>query len=420
MTRVTVVNPQDFPGGASSGGGDGAILDGAAPTIKATVKNYTNSKPLTVVTVDTNGDYVSAGGGGLTDAQLRASAVPVSGTFYPVTQPVSIAAAVGVTDNAGSLTVDGTFWQATQPVSGTFWQVTQPVSGPLTDAQLRAAVVPVSDGAGSLTVDGTFWQATQPVSGTFWQAAQPVTDNASSLTVDAPVATPVFVRLSDGAAAIATLPVSGPVTDTQLRATPVPVSGTVTASQATGTNLHTVVDSGAITATLATVSDSTKLEDAASTTGDRGTVVLFVRNDLFANLTDANADYGLPSIDVAGRQQVREINNLYATTLSGANASVTLTIGAAGAGLFHYITSVEIVNINPTAAAIAGSAVTLSYTSTNIPGSPVWTAGNALAAGAEKVVARMTYPGAIKTTTAATATTLLLQLLERVVFVVSQ
>lgn len=35
-----------------------------------------------------------------------------------------------------------------------------------------------------------------------------VGDNSGSLTVDAPVATPVFVRLSDGAAAISTLPVS--------------------------------------------------------------------------------------------------------------------------------------------------------------------------------------------------------------------
>lgn len=38
--------------------------------------------------------------------------------------------------------------------------------------------------------------------------AVPVTDNAGSLTVDAPVATPVFVRLSDGASAISTMPVS--------------------------------------------------------------------------------------------------------------------------------------------------------------------------------------------------------------------
>lgn len=74
--------------------------------------------------------------GPLTDTQLRASAVPVSlasvpshavtnagtfavqvtsapttavtGTFWPATQPVSIAAAVPITDNSGSLTVDGT------------------------------------------------------------------------------------------------------------------------------------------------------------------------------------------------------------------------------------------------------------------------------------------------------------------------
>ena len=46
---------------------------------------------------------------GLTDAQLRAVAVPVSGTFF---------------------------------------QATQPVSGPLTDAQLRAAVVPVAEATG--------------------------------------------------------------------------------------------------------------------------------------------------------------------------------------------------------------------------------------------------------------------------------
>lgn len=99
-----------------------------------------------------------AGGGGLTDTELRATAVPVSGTFYPVTQPVS-----------------GTFWQATQPVSGTFWQATQPVSGTLTvnvgltDAQLRAVAVPVS---------GTFWQATQPVSA----ASLPLPSGASTET----------------------------------------------------------------------------------------------------------------------------------------------------------------------------------------------------------------------------------------------
>lgn len=43
---------------------------------------------------------------------------------------------------------------------------------------------------------------------TIANASLPVTDNGSSLTVDAPVGTPVFVRLSDGTSAITTLPVS--------------------------------------------------------------------------------------------------------------------------------------------------------------------------------------------------------------------
>lgn len=104
---------------------------------------------------------------------------------------------------------------------------TVPVSGPLTDTQLRATAVPVS---GTVTVGN---------------ASIPVTDNGGSLTVDAAVTTPVFVRLSDGASAITALPITdnggsltvdgsvtvsgtvtatGPLTDTQLRATAVPVS----------------------------------------------------------------------------------------------------------------------------------------------------------------------------------------------------
>lgn len=67
------------------------------------------------------------------------------------------------------------------------------------------------------------------------------------------------------------VPVSGPLTDTELRATPVPVSGTVTATvanatisgnvtvvQGTGTNLHAVIDSGTIT----TVSSVTAIANA--------------------------------------------------------------------------------------------------------------------------------------------------------------
>jgi len=58
-----------------------------------------------------------------------------------------------------------------------------------------AANVGAVDASGRLKVDAS-------------GVAVPVTDNSGSLTVDAPVGTPVYVRLSDGTTAIATLPVS--------------------------------------------------------------------------------------------------------------------------------------------------------------------------------------------------------------------
>lgn len=195
-------------------------------------------------------EIVSGGGGGstdgLTDEELRAAPVLVSGAFYPVTQPVSGTVAVSnfpsmqpVTDNGGSLTVDGTVGiSGTVPVSGPVTDAqlraapvpvsgTVAVTGPLTDAQLRAAVVPVSDGNGSLTVDGTFWPATQPVSIAATVAVSgPITDAQIRAT-----ALPV-----SGTFWQATQPVSGPLTDGQLRATAVPVSAPTLTKGAQGAN----------------------------------------------------------------------------------------------------------------------------------------------------------------------------------------
>jgi hypothetical protein len=120
---------------------------------------------------------------GLTDAQLRASAVPVdvSDRAARLLGVVSGAANVfHVDDNAGSLTVDapvGTPVASRLSDGAAFYKTN-------VDTQLPAALV-----GGRLSVDAS-------------GVAVPVTDNAGSLTVDAPVATPVFVRLSDGAAAL--------------------------------------------------------------------------------------------------------------------------------------------------------------------------------------------------------------------------
>lgn len=205
--------------------------------------------------------------GPITDAQLRASPIAVSGTFFPGTQPVSgpltdtqlRATAISVlgplTDaqlRATALSVTGSFFPATQPVSGpltdtqlravavpvsgSFFQATQPVSGPLTDSQLRATPVAVS---------GTFFQATQPVSG-------PLTDaqlRASAISVLGP--------LTDAQLRAAAINVSGPLTDVQLRASAVPVSGTffqvtqpVSLGNSTGKTV--VMKTGTLTTTAVT------------------------------------------------------------------------------------------------------------------------------------------------------------------------
>ena len=99
---------------------------------------------------------------------------PVSGTFWQATQPVSLA-------TAPTTPVTGTFWQATQPVSGTVTAdagTNLNTSALLTtvahdaafgtagtaDAQVRT--VQGIAGGTAVPVSGTFWQATQPVSGT--------------------------------------------------------------------------------------------------------------------------------------------------------------------------------------------------------------------------------------------------------------
>ena len=141
------------------------------------------------------------------------------------THPLSLTLVGGLRVDGSGVTqpVSGTFWQATQPVSGTVTANagtgTLAVSGPLTDTQLRATPVPVSG-----TVTANAGTGTLAVSG-------PLTDTQLRAT---PVPVSGTVTANAG---IGTLAVSGPLTDAQLRATAVPISGTVTANA--GTNLNT-------------------------------------------------------------------------------------------------------------------------------------------------------------------------------------
>lgn len=88
---------------------------------------------------------------------------------------------------------------------------------------------------------------------------------------------------------------------------------------------------------------------------------------------------------------------------AAAAAAVTLTIPAPAAGLFNYITSIDITR-NATAA-LAGTA-TLVITTTNLPGTLAWSVGNAMAAGGTQIDVNKDYTQPLKSTTAATATTI--------------
>jgi hypothetical protein len=71
------------------------------------------------------------------------------------TNPLPVSGTVTANTGLSQPLTDAQLRAAAVPVSGSFYQATQPVSGPLTDAQLRATPVPISGtlGSGDLTED---------------------------------------------------------------------------------------------------------------------------------------------------------------------------------------------------------------------------------------------------------------------------
>ena len=139
-----------------SQGVDGSATDvsSAAPLNVTLANTGTNATPV-VVDLGANNDVTVTG------------SVAVTGTFYQATQPVS-AASLPLPTGAATAALQ------TQPGVDIGDVTINNASG--------AAAVNIQDGGNSITVDGTFWQATQPVSGT-------VTANAGTGTMAVSMAT---------------------------------------------------------------------------------------------------------------------------------------------------------------------------------------------------------------------------------------
>lgn len=226
----------------------------------------------------------SGGGGGTVDqgaAGQQAWLVSCSGTVnvgnFPATQAVSLASCPLPTGAATSAA------QTTGNTSLGNIDTKTPALGQATMANSRPVVIASN-------------QSAVPVSGTFWQATQPV---------------------------------SGPLTDAQLRAAPVPISG---------------------------------------------------------NLTSAP-----------------QPSTLCVTNTAAAAAACTLTLPAI-LGQFHYISHLTITRY--ATAAVTGTATPILVTSTNLPGSPVWTFARAQAIGTTDIQTLVLPGAALKSSVANTATTI--------------
>ncbi len=204
--------------------------------------------PGTVKAKTFSGDGVtsiSATGTSL-NSNITNSSIPVTGSFFQTTQPVSLSTLPALT--TGAATIGAVNINGTVPISGTV-TATNTANG-ATGSGVPAAATQAGgkDGSGNLralsvstggvlNVDAS--GSTVPVSGAFYQATQPV--SAASLPLPSGAATAVKQPAlgTAGSASADVLSVQGVASMTALKvdgsAVTQPVSGTVTANAGSGT-----------------------------------------------------------------------------------------------------------------------------------------------------------------------------------------
>lgn len=148
---------------------------------------------------------------------------------------------------------------------------------------------------------------TQPVSG-------PLTDAQIRAT---PLPVSGTVTVTDGAGALnvivdsgsvsisGSVPVTGPLTDTQLRATPIPVSGTVTVTDGAG-SLNVIVDSGSVTVsgTVSATQSGTWTVQPGNTANTTPWLMTISQGSLSATVRDTGTSDSLnvAIVDASGNQ----------------------------------------------------------------------------------------------------------------------
>lgn len=239
-------------------------------------------------------------------------------------------------------------------------------------------------------------------------------------------------KVDQGVAGASPWAVTGPLTDTQLRASAVPISNTnldialsVLRDALRGAGSKSFTDIAAqLDITLSALRDALRgagnktLSDVVT---GLGAVVLAAGSAMIGSVTQSgnwsvrNQDGSGNAIDslaanLVGTERGLAVRNipkaadLAVTATAAAAAGVTLTLPAAGAGLFHYITSLEITLF--AAAAGTAAATPVIVTSTNLPGSLAWSFEAKAAAVGERASIMVPLLVPLKVSAANTATTI--------------
>lgn len=232
----------------------GTIASSATATQAITLDNTYHAYAITpsqgvaadaLIAVYSCGVYPSAGTITVTFAPIDVvqvqGTVPISGTFWQTTQPVSIA-------TMPTTPVTGTFFQATQPVSGTV--TANAGSGTFNVSAAQSGTWTMQPGN---TANTTAWLVTGtggtfPVTGTFFQATQPVSAVSLPLPSGAATSAKQPALGTAGTAASDVITIQGIASMTAVKtdssATTQPVSGTVTANAGSGTFNVSAAQSG--------------------------------------------------------------------------------------------------------------------------------------------------------------------------------
>lgn len=254
------------------------------------------------------------------------------------------ASAVNVQDGGNSLTVDGVFFQATQPISAAALPLpagaatsalqTQPgvdIGDVTINNAAGAAAVNIQDGGNSITVDGTVAISTALLldatyTGRMPAGASPADNESNTITALSRIGNFNFVF--DGA--------------TWDRAPGNSASGAkVFFSQTTTDNDVDVLS--VIPGTAAT--NLGKAEDAAHTTGDTGNFILAVRADPTTTaLTTANTEYTQISADYVGALYEGAHPGRFSCFVPLTATVMTQCQAAPAAGLRAYVTSMQASN----------------------------------------------------------------------------